>query len=340
MPVKPEKAPENMTGWMPVRALLDNVQTPIIECLNVADIPFTAPFFNQTIRQFREEHPSAQSYRTTLDHLMEGLDEGSDLRPNGLIFHLSRCGSTLVAQMLAALETNRVLSEPGPINDVLGEKWMFAPQSLRKQTLAGLIRILGYPLHPTQQNYFLKFSSWNTVFLPTILSVIPDCRKTFIYRSPIEIMVSTLDQPPQWVSSFKDNPVKSGWFIDCSPRKIALLSKEEFCARLLARIIHVVLEDPTQWMLVNYTELPQAVTTRIAPFFGLTLSQEQEARMQAMTRLHAKSYKEQRLFVPDSATKQQSASVEILRAVEQYVSAPYERLEAFRQAQLNPHLVP
>src|SRR5271166_938284 len=45
------------------------------------------------------------------------LDSGAT--PAGFIFHMSRCGSTLVSQMLAQLDEVVMLSEPQVLNDVL-----------------------------------------------------------------------------------------------------------------------------------------------------------------------------------------------------------------------------
>ena len=49
---------------------------------------------------------------------LEACDAAPALDPK-FIFHLSRCGSTLCARMLGAADGVTVLSEPGPINDVL-----------------------------------------------------------------------------------------------------------------------------------------------------------------------------------------------------------------------------
>lgn len=43
----------------------------------------------------------------------------SMMEPSGLIFHIARCGSTLVSQLLKALPSLVVYSEPPVLNDVL-----------------------------------------------------------------------------------------------------------------------------------------------------------------------------------------------------------------------------
>ena len=51
---------------------------------------------------------------------LEELNERSaGLAPSLFLFHVSRCGSTLISQMLAALPQNVVISEAGPMDAIL-----------------------------------------------------------------------------------------------------------------------------------------------------------------------------------------------------------------------------
>ncbi|HTU92765.1 MAG TPA: hypothetical protein VMF69_21975, partial [Gemmataceae bacterium] len=79
-------------------------------------------------------------YRTALDDLIAQVTAGDSLEPNGFIFHMSRCGSTLVAQMLAALNDAIVISEAPPIDSILqfgrGADVTAATEALRAMVLA------------------------------------------------------------------------------------------------------------------------------------------------------------------------------------------------------------
>ena len=55
----------------------------------------------------------------SIDVLLEWQEQSPGLPPSGFIFHMSRCGSTLAARMLAASPRNIVLSEADPIDYVL-----------------------------------------------------------------------------------------------------------------------------------------------------------------------------------------------------------------------------
>jgi hypothetical protein len=103
-------------GWTPARVVWDG-SGPEIEWCYTAGEPFTDPFFEQTLgRCVRRPFSLLFRPRTPIAMLAE-LQPG--LQPSGFIFHASRCGSTAVAQVLAASARNLVLSEPSPVDAVL-----------------------------------------------------------------------------------------------------------------------------------------------------------------------------------------------------------------------------
>jgi len=74
--------------------------------------------------------------RTPLAALGDYAASNPGIAPDGFIFHVSRCGSTLVSQMLAALPDSIVLSEAGP------DRYGAARASRRSGGLYGSARAL------------------------------------------------------------------------------------------------------------------------------------------------------------------------------------------------------
>ncbi|HZY58394.1 MAG TPA: hypothetical protein VFE56_01445, partial [Candidatus Binataceae bacterium] len=108
IPTGPDWIPAQVR-WAPEGALVD--------WCHLGDLRFTAPFFEQTITAAMS-HPFNLLFGVTTG--LDALPPASfELRPAGLIFHMSRCGSTLASRMLAALPRNVVLSEPVPLDQVL-----------------------------------------------------------------------------------------------------------------------------------------------------------------------------------------------------------------------------
>jgi hypothetical protein len=69
------------------------------------------------------------------------------LPPTGFIFHMSRCGSTLVSQMLASIPDNVVISEAGPIDAVVQAQATLPDldHDRHAEWLRGVIGALGQP---------------------------------------------------------------------------------------------------------------------------------------------------------------------------------------------------
>ena len=113
---------------------------------------------------------------------------------------------------------------------------------------------------------------------------------------------------------------------------------EEYCARVLERVIEGVLDhlDLGGGLLVNYSELPQAVETRILPHFGIEPSPAGRAAMAAAGHRDAKT--PALSFTGDSDAKQAAASAAV-RAAAGRLDAPYAALEALRRAHSADHRV-
>ena len=83
------------------------------------DGPATEPFQDEYIARCRRQ--LAGSFiqpRTSIAPLLATAPDPLPV-PAGLVFHLSRCGSTLVSGCLSTLDDTTVLSEPPPMTEVL-----------------------------------------------------------------------------------------------------------------------------------------------------------------------------------------------------------------------------
>ncbi len=87
-------------------------------------------------------------------------------------------------------------------------------------------------------------------------------------------------------------------------------------------------------MLVNYRQLPDAVCSPIADFFGTPCTADEAERMRQVAAFDAKT--PQRYFTPDSADKNRAATDLIRHMAEVWVNPLYEQLEVARQAQAEP----
>lgn len=105
-----------LKNWVPYRLLVDNDATHC-QWLNLKDKKITEPFFADTISITRENR--SQRCISDLAVLPEWAASLPSVAPSAIVFHVSRCGSTLLSQVLSLNETNIVLSEVPFLDELL-----------------------------------------------------------------------------------------------------------------------------------------------------------------------------------------------------------------------------
>jgi hypothetical protein len=325
--------PESFSDWLPVRVYWQENRAFVDWCC-VGKERFREPFFDQTIeRRFRQPFNLLFRHQTPIEFLGELNARLPALAPTGFIFHMSRCGSTLISQMLAALDQNVVMSEPPPVDFILRANLKGAEitDERRIAWLQWIIGALGQKRNREEEHFFVKFDSWNTLDLAIIKRAFPAVPWIFSYRNPVEVIVSHLRlRGAQMIPGVVGNLLPDVDLADVLP-----MPAEEYCARVLARICASALEHlPHQnARLVNYTELPAAVTSTVTEHFRLAYAPEDVERMKLAAQFNAKT--PQMNFVADSETKKKQASAAAREAAEKWVNPLYEKLESLRRKSFN-----
>jgi hypothetical protein len=241
---------------------------------------------------------------------------------------MSRCGSTLISQMLARLPQNLVISEASPIDAVLRSRYAdpAITPAQRATWLRWLVSALGQRRQAEQQRLYIKFDCWHILFLPVIQRAFPDVPWIFTYRQPREVMASHGRQRgPQVIPGLLE-PALFGWDRSAVER----MSPEEYAARALCKLCEAASESvqTRSGRLVNYQQLPEMVLPALAEFWGVEWSPTEREQMRKVSRLNAKNP-----FLPfedDCALKEQNVSENVRDAVEQWLVEPYRRLEQLR----------
>jgi len=304
-----------LDGWTPIR--VHSQEEPVVEWCWMDGLTFSEPFFVQTVERALTT-PFSLLFRreTSIDALGE-LEPG--LEPSGFVFHVSRCGSTLVSGMLASLSRHLVLSEPLPVDHVLRAD---ASGDDRVRWLRWIVSALGRPRSGDERAYVLKLDAWNACSLGLVRRAFPDVPWAFIFREPVEVLVSHMRQRGAHMVPGAIDPRLFG----LDPGSIAQMPSEEYCARVLAAICRSALEHrDDRALFLDYRELPQAVD-RIAEAFGLECDEEELAHMQGLARFHAKN--PHLSFSDDREEKEREASPALREAADRWVRPLYEELLA------------
>ncbi len=321
----------DLVEWTPIHIAWRPEGAQVDWC-RLGDTRFTEPFFEQTIASALR-HPARLLFRRqTPVSALEALEsDSSSLPPRGFIFHLSRCGSTLAAQMLAALPQNLVISEAPPIDQLLNAQRRDSTltHARRLAQFRGLIRALGRPRCHDERHFFIKFDSWHVLELPLILEAFPDVPWIFLYRDPVEIMVSQHRlRGTQMIPGIIDPRL-----FDLESAAVIHMSLDEYCAQVLARISVAAAMQArlSHGRLVNFTELPAVMGKSLGGFFGVEWTPDDLARMQRAALADAKN--PSLPHADDCAAKQHEAGAEIRRLADALLREPYARLESIRLAQ-------
>jgi hypothetical protein len=289
---------------------------------------FREPFFDQTIGKcLADPFNRLFRYQTPLDALEEYAAAHPGISPTGLIFHMSRCGSTLVAQMLAALPQTIVLSEADPIDAVLRSHLQHpaATDDQRILWLRWMVSALGQPWHG-ETAYVIKFDSWNIIDLPLIQRAFPGVPCVFVYRDPIEVLVSHQRQRGRHMVPGLLEPE----LFDLDAASAQQMRLEEYGGHVLAHICRTGVRYARTGACrpINYQQLPDAVCEQLLDLFRIPYTLDDLARMRHVTQFHAKN--PSFYFANDSAAKHHEATDLTRELAHQRLAPLYEQLEALR----------
>ncbi len=305
---------EIQADWLPVRAALqpDGLYLALRQ---IGPEQLQDAFMQETIVRVPAPESVVQIIRDDIGKAAPGT------APAGLIFHVARCGSTLISQLLKKHDNLVVYAEPLPVNEIL-----LPPHKWPRLELVAALRSLGDALaRHAQKPYVLKFSSWNTLFCDILAEAFPDSPWILSYRDPIEVGVSLLKQPPGWLRDPAGPASYLGRFANPDGTS---KSSEEYVARLYGAFCEAASRlDARRGKLVPYETLPAAVWEIVAPHFSLSIDNRQRRRMAEAARNNSKApVGKTSAFEPDVATKQAAASTGLRQAIDSFARPQLERL--------------
>jgi Aspartyl/Asparaginyl beta-hydroxylase len=261
------------TGWIPIR--MTSRESPArTKWIYAPEVRFTEPYFEDNVRICLRDPFTALFQREM------PLSACENIRPDGFIFHMSRCGSTLVSRSLAAAESTWVIAEAPPLDEVLQSN---GPE--RARWLEWMVSALG-PARESRRSYIIKLDAWHVRNLPLFRTVFPEVPWIFVYRDPLEVLVSLMSKPGLQAIPGLIDPAVFGL-----RDEDRTLTRQQWCIKVIESFMTAALqfrEDP-KGLFVNYEEFPAAVGSTIARHLGLELTDEDKARVEAATRLDAKN---------------------------------------------------
>lgn len=147
------------------------------------------PFQDETISRYRQTVLLNQliTPKTSLASLDMQAQVVQSITPAGFIFHLSRCGSTLISGCLSELDTSCVFSESPVLTEILLDQTL--GEATQQQHLQELIDLQA-SVFPARPDVVIKWNAWDIFRWNLIRTIYPQVPAIFLVRHPVEILAS------------------------------------------------------------------------------------------------------------------------------------------------------
>ena len=320
----------DLKGWLPIDAVVVDGR-PGLAWMDMDGVDFVEPFFQQTVDRVRSEQTERRELFTEFDTLVQLEKTFDSIPPSGFIFHSSRCGSTLLANACRALSGAVVFSEPPPVDKLIARIITDTDEYGTKAKLysifvRGVVKALGQRRTGEERHLFVKFASCSISQIESLQRLWPDVPWVFLYRDPVETIVSNTQNPPSWLLD-KDRRVLAS-ITGTSSEAVSEMPLEELCARAIGSFYSTATRVANdRALLLNYQQLSVAEISSVMQFFGVRPAATEMETIARQNQTYSKSLSEKRAFVADADAKQGAASDLVREMAERWANEPYQRLE-------------
>ena len=297
-----------LKNWVPYRLLMDNGGA-FCQWLNLKDKKLVEPFFADTISVARETR--SQRCVSDLYVLPEWAASLPAVPPSAFVFHVSRCGSTLLSQVLSLNESNIVLSEVPFLDELLRLHYKQPGADLKMvdEQFSAALCLYGQRRTDNEQNLFIKADCWHIFFYERLRSLYPMVPFFLLYRQPVEVLQSQQKKKGmQAVPGVIEPAIMGIEFKDNDP---LLFDHDLYFAtvleKIMGRFLEVIEKDNNAYLL-NYTEGAMNWLNKMASVGGFTISEEWKEQVKERANFHGKYpqqpfEKEENIEPPASLTK-------------------------------------
>jgi len=283
-------------GWIPYQLTAVEGQ-PICHWLNTFDLAFTEPFFDSTIAKCRALDANRNKFCSvsSLGAMEKWAGDVVEVSPAAFIFHISRCGSTLVSQLLASSPRNVSLAEVPFFDDIL--RLPFKYKGFNEAKINGLlkaaIKYYSYKITADEKRgeqkadrLFIKADSWHVIFYEQLRRLFPAVPFVLMYRSPDEVFRSHRKQAGMQAVPGLIEPELFGFNQDVVNQD-AQVYLASILAIYLNRYLEIV-ENDANCLLLNYSDGPMQMIDKIAAFANITFTGDELLNMDDRSQYHSK----------------------------------------------------
>lgn len=284
-----------MQNWIPYQISKErNAWRAYWLCLG--DHIFREPFFEESIKICKRlaVNKGAAKKATTLAGLKQASENCHAIPPTAFIFHVSRCGSTMMTQLLSLQDENIVISEAPVLDTIL--RWKFNDKRLSNNTrfnsLNHAIRILGQKRFDFQQRFFIKWDSWHLFFLDEIRQLYPSVPFVFLTREKEKVVDSHLNIPGMQAIRGVLEPAIFGYGL----KQVLKMTPNEYMNNIILKMIHAThdfIKTDQNSLLLPYEDGVKFNYEKMLRYLKMPTNETVEAMIDSRLKMHSKRPNEQ-----------------------------------------------
>lgn len=278
--------------FRPMQLLVHDGETPRVVWRDLKDIPLNLPFFFESVKVVQQAKGVAGLFQTDVEVVKQVAAQPGGLAFSGAMFHMARTGSTLVHRLLSASGKVHSLSE-APIFNLALAQGSKLPKGAQAPVIRALLGAYARPRRPTDQHMVIKMQDVPSRELPTFREAFPETPWIFIYRDPVEVMVSLIRKPTGTMQQWYHNRARIAKTLEMPGLADGSLSPPDYAARTLRKFCEAAVEAAKvapkgNFLAINYRRLPEAVWETIGPHFGIEFTGKEIDEMREAAKYSSK----------------------------------------------------
>ncbi|MBS7233296.1 sulfotransferase family protein [Flavobacterium psychroterrae] len=276
-----------LSNWIPYK-LIEKDNNVYFEWIYLADIKYAEPFFDETISKCKSYAYNSQSFKivSTVENLIDWSKELISAELKSLVFHVSRCGSTMLSQSLATSSENIMVSEAPIIDEILRSNTFNSDK--KADLFKAVIALLGQKRFLEQKNLIIKLDAWHIFNADFLRSIFPEIPFALLYRNPIEVLKSHQKRTGMHMVP---NVLPSNVF-GISAKEIEKISFHQYGALVLEKYFKAFLgfyETDKNVTKLNYNEGMKKVIEKFISFINVNYHHDELEKMYERLNKHSKN---------------------------------------------------
>jgi hypothetical protein len=267
------------------------------------------------------------------------------LNLTAVAFHESRCGSTLVANSMIAMDPakHRTYSESPPpvyvLRQLCGEGFTRCSLDQAATVLRDVVYMMSRTDDPREERVFFKFQSISSKYIEVFTAAFPDVPWMYVYRDPVQVMMSHVKDDETLSRANCVRTMRGPQGDDMHGiakrhgyRDIREMNRMEYCAAHLASLTESAVRNLNEMAIpIDYAKLPATLWEDIFPkILGRPLTDTEVSNMEAVSTMYSKGRgNKKKEFKDDSEKKEHAASEAVREAAEKFMKESFEQLAEF-----------